>query len=58
MRGVSLARLFLQEESVDRGGEVVVEGFELGILKDPKVPEKAGLPPLAMTGGVEFLGAR
>ena len=55
---MSLARLFLQEESVDRGGEVVVEGFELEILEVPKVPEKAGLPPLATTGGVEFLGAR
>ena len=54
---MSLVRFFLQE-SVDRGGEVVVEGFELGILEDPKVPEKAGLPPLAMTAGVEFLGAR
>ena len=56
---MSLARLFLQGESDDRGGAAIVEdGFEPGILEDPKALEKAGLPPLATTGGVEFFGAR
>ena len=54
---MSPIRLLLQEESVERGSEVVLEGFEPGILEDPKAVEKAGLPPLA-TGGVDFLGAR
>ena len=58
VRGVSLARLLLQGESVERGAEVVVEDFGPGILEDPKAPEKAGLPPLATAGGVEFFGGR
>ena len=54
---MSPIRPLLQGESVERGSEVVVEGFEPGIFEDPKADEKAGLPPLA-TGGVDFLGAR
>ena len=51
--------LLLQGESAERGSEVVIEDFEPEAFKDsfedPKVPEKAGLPPLAM-GGVTVVG--
>jgi hypothetical protein len=54
--GVSPIGFLLQGESVVRGGggEVVIDDFEPGVLEDPKVPEKAGLPPLDMMGGVKF----
>ena len=57
---MSAIGLFLQGASVARAGsgEVVVVDFEAEVLEDPKVPEKAGLPPLDTTGGVEFFGAR
>ena len=57
-RGESPVGLLLQGESVERGSEVVVEDFGPVILEDPKVLEKAGLPPLATTGGVKFFGDR
>ena len=56
-RATSPVGLFLQDNSVVGGSDVVVGALELEAFEDPNIPEKGGLPPLP-TGGVDFFSNR